>query len=112
MKGTSTENVEMSQHALSQEQDITVNRWKVDEVEVRVVEVDKWQYGELAQNTVDLNIFQKTGKPPSDGLSQQAWNDLCDMGLGPQNKAPAEVMQPPVVAENKMYVLYRFSSCQ
>ncbi|KAK8974438.1 hypothetical protein V6N11_072773 [Hibiscus sabdariffa] len=63
MRGTAAENVELSKQALSQEQDGTVNRRKIDEVELRLMEVDKWQYGESAQNTVDLNIFQETREP-------------------------------------------------
>ncbi|KAK8625518.1 hypothetical protein V6N13_090387 [Hibiscus sabdariffa] len=79
MKGINAKNNKINQHILSREEDITASIQRFDGVESKVFVADNWQKVESVKK-------EKRELSPV-GVSQRAWDDLCDMGLGLQTKS-------------------------
>ncbi|KAK8652479.1 hypothetical protein V6N13_126511 [Hibiscus sabdariffa] len=87
MKGINAKNNKINQHILSREEDITASIQRFDGVESKVFVADNWQKVESVKSKVTKRIVEEKRELSPVGVSQRAWDDLCDMGLGLQMKS-------------------------
>ncbi|KAK8672365.1 hypothetical protein V6N13_110737 [Hibiscus sabdariffa] len=87
MKGINAKNNKINQHILSREEDITASIQRFDGVESKVFVADNWQKVESVKSKVTKRIVEEKRELSPVGVSQRAWDDLCDMGLGLQTKS-------------------------